>query len=87
MMKKSSFDAAVRWTRARGSDPVDGHVGQLRFKVFIHQLFVSVFREVSAAGPAAEKNLCSGPSDVKLSAAGRAFFLDTHGLLFLFKPV
>ena len=57
-----------------GSDPVDGYIGQLRFKIFIHQVFVSGFRIVLAAGPAAAEDLCSGPFDVKISAAGRAFF-------------
>ncbi len=61
-----------------GSDPVDGYIGQLLFKIFIHQVFVSVFRIVPAAGPAAEENLCSGPFEVKISAAGRAFFCNTH---------
>jgi hypothetical protein len=62
------------------SDPVDGDIGQLFFKVFIHQVLVSVLRTVSAAGPAAEQNLCSGPFDVKIPAAGRAFFFQVHQL-------
>jgi hypothetical protein len=61
------------------SDPVDRDIGQLFFKIVIHQLFVPFFRKVSAARPAAEINFGSGPPDVKVSAAGRAFFFDIHG--------
>jgi hypothetical protein len=61
------------------SDPVDRYIGQVFFKIFIHQLFVPGFRKILAAGPAAEQNPGSGPPDIKVSAAGRAFFFDLHG--------
>ncbi len=72
--------SAGRRCPVKNSEPVDRHIGQLLLQIFIHQLLVPVFRKVPAAGPAAEKDLCSGPPDVKVSTAGRAFFFDMHGV-------
>jgi hypothetical protein len=78
-MRKQSFRSAGFRDAAKNSEPVDRYIGQLFFQIVIHQLFVPVFRKIPAAGPAAQKNLCSGPPDVKVFAAGRAFFFDMHG--------
>ncbi len=57
-----------------GSKPVDGNIGQLFLKIIIHKVFVFVFGIWFCAGPAAEKNLCSGSFDIEFSAAGEASF-------------
>jgi len=64
------------------SDSVDGDIGQLLFKIVIHQVFVSGFRIIFAAGPAAKENVCSGFFDIKIPAAGRAFFYNTHMMVY-----
>lgn len=54
--------------------PVDGNIGKLFLKIIIHEVFIFVFRICFCAGPAAEIYLCSGPFDIEVPAAGKAFF-------------
>jgi hypothetical protein len=77
-MRKRCFKADGHLCPAEVSEPVDRDIGQLFLQIFIHQLFVPVFRKVLAAGPAAEKDFFSGLLDEKIFAAVRAFFFNTH---------
>jgi len=55
-------------------EPVDGNVGESLLKIVVHEVFGFVFGIGCAAGPAAERNLCSGFFDIECPAAGEAFF-------------
>jgi len=59
----------------RKLEPVNRHIGQLFFKVFIHQIFILIFGIFFCAVPAAKIDLFSGPFDIELSSAFQAGFL------------
>jgi hypothetical protein len=54
--------------------PVDRYVGQFFLKIFIHEIFIFVFRVIFCAGPAAKINFGSGPFYIELSTAFKAAF-------------
>jgi hypothetical protein len=66
--------------------PVNGNICQLLFHIFIHQIFIPVFRILLCAGPATKIDLCSGAFDIELSPAAEApfFYLHQGFLSFIF---
>jgi len=50
--------------KIKGLQPVHRYIGQLFFKILIHEFLVLIFRIICIAGPATKKDFCSGAFDI-----------------------